>query len=317
MKKSKAAQKLWDAWCIASIVGIWPRFIEPRQLSVSKITLPVTGLAKQLSGTKILHFSDLHISEHTTKKFLDKILRNVLEIKPDLVLFTGDFLCGSHLSNPSMLCKFLNRFSAPLGCFAILGNHDYEARVELNAEGEYDTCQNDASEIVRGFQLLFTRQKFLNKTTERAKRLKEHSELVQVIKKTPFQLLHNQTHTLVEGLNIVGLGDLMLGRCLPEQAFEKYEPRYPGVVLSHHPDSIELLKNYPGEIILSGHTHGGQVNLPWMWKKFTALQNEDLKSGLVRIYDKWIHISRGLGASFPFRWFSIPQITQITLENRP
>ena len=65
---------------------------------------------------------------------------------------------------------------------------------------------------------------------------------------------------------------------------------------------------------MCGHTHGGQVNLPWFWKKFTLMENPQLKRGLVRMLDKWIYINRGVGSIMQFRWFAKPEILLLTLE---
>jgi predicted MPP superfamily phosphohydrolase len=311
VKRSKIAQTLWDAWCIGSLVGIWPRFIEPSLLLSSTIFVPIKNLKKKIS---ILHFSDLHLNEQTSDRFLKKIIAKSKEKRSDLIIFSGDFLCYSKLDSPKRLIHFLNQFQAPLGCFATLGNHDYLSHVSVNLNGDYDVIQDESSDIIKGIKLLFSNPKLTGQATEKAQAIKENPRLLQALEQTPFKLLNNQTVIIDDHLNLCGLGDLMLGRCLPEMAFQGWQKDLAGVVISHHPDTIEKLSAFPGELILSGHTHGGQVNFPWMWKKFTLMKKIHLKSGLVNEAGKWIHVSRGVGSSFPFRWFSPPQITHIHLE---
>jgi predicted MPP superfamily phosphohydrolase len=108
----------------------------------------------------------------------------------------------------------------------------------------------------------------------------------------------------------------MAGRCLPEIAFKNYDKQYPGIILAHNPDSSALLESYPGEVILSGHTHGCQINLPWMWKKFTKLENMSLRKGFFKVRDKWLYVNRGVGAIMKFRWFSVPEILFLTLRKK-
>ena len=307
----------WDIWCIVSLVGIWPRYIEPNLLDTTRLTLNINGLPPSLKGLKLVHLSDLHFHPRMPAAFLKRLQDKVKALKPDLIVFTGDFICHSKLLDKDILRKFLNGFSAPFGCYAVLGNHDYESPVSVNSAGEYDLVDVPTSSISRGFLRLFSGVKLTKKTTERAKKIGVHRDLVNLIKETPFALLENESRTIAikgSSLNICGLGEYTLGKSHPEKAFATYDKKFPGIILTHNPDSIPLLKGYPGDIVLCGHTHGGQVYLPWIWKKLTLMENSEYLKGLFRSQDKWIYISRGLGSVMPFRWFSRPEIIIITLE---
>lgn len=308
---------LWDLWCIASIIGIWPRFIEPNILSVTRKTIELKQLPPSLNGLKILQFSDLHFSHSSSKKFLKKIQQKVAALNPDIIVFTGDFICLSQLEDPTTLREFFKGFSAPHGCYAVLGNHDYSKPITVNEYGEYDIASPPSSMILQGFSRLFKRVNLKKRTTPRAEAIQEHSELIQLLKNTPFTLLNNCCRCVQirqSALNICGLGEYTLGKTDPASAFSQYDKRYPGIVLLHNPDGFPLLEHFPGEIVLSGHTHGGQVNLPWLWRKFTLLENPQFKSGLHFLNDKWIYINRGVGAVMPFRWFAPPELLLLTLE---
>lgn len=316
-KPKKWSERLWDTWCIASIIGIWPRFIEPQLLKTSHIHLPIDSLPPDLNGLKIIHLSDLHWHSQFSRRFSKKIIKKVNQLKPDLIFFTGDFLCRSILENTDSLIEWLQSFQAKWGCYTILGNHDYAQFVTINSEGEYDTEQPSTHSIVtKGFKKLFFPTVLKDKVTSRAQDVGMHKPLIHLLAKTPFQLLHNQTIQVScrqSVLNICGLGEYSLGRFDPQMAFKNYLKEYPGIVLSHHPDSLHQLKQYPGDLILSGHTHGGQVNLPGMWQRFTSIKYLEFKSGLKKIGQKWAYINRGLGGVMPFRWFASPELTLITL----
>lgn len=317
-KNNTISQFLWDLWCTVSLIGIWPRFIEPNLISLTRITLPIAGL-KESASLKIVQFSDLHFNLESSDHFLNKLTRKILNESPDVIVFTGDFLCYSKLEEADKLKKFLNNLHAPYGCFAILGNHDYENFVSINENGEYDVINNSASTLTRGFKRLFSKIKLIGKVTDKAKNTNMHPGLLDLIKETPFQLLHNETKVLtIKGikLNLCGLGEYSLGKCLPEKAFEHYNIESAGIILSHNPDSLSLLKDYPGDIILSGHTHGGQINLPGFREKFLALENPKLKRGLVTENHKKIYINRGIGSVMKFRWFSMPEILSLTLTGK-
>lgn len=309
---------LWDAWCVCSLIGIWPRFIEPNLITTSYITLKVPKLPKELHGLRILQFSDLHLHPRVPDFFLKHLCRKINRLKPDLIVFTGDFLCFSVLAERERLMRFLSSLQAPYGCYAVLGNHDYQQSVSINDKGEYDVIENSPALISKGFSRLFTTTTLAKKVALRAQAVGQHAELTDLLKKTPFQLLHNQTKLISiknKALNICGLGEYTLGRLQPEIAFKDYDRQYPGIILAHNPDSIPFLEAYPGEVILCGHTHGGQVNLPWLWKKFTLLENMQFKKGLHKVKDKWAYINRGIGSVLQFRWFSPPEILLLTLAS--
>lgn len=309
--------RLWDLWCVLSCIGIWPRFIEPRLLEITRLSLQIDHLPASLKKLKILQFSDLHLNTQTSPRFLERLLQRIQNEQADLIVFTGDFLCYSQLDAPKQLKTFLNRITAPYGCFAILGNHDYSHSVSVNEQGDYDIVSEEGSLITKGFKRLFGKNVLSGKTTERALRTPEHEELLSLLAGTPFQLLNNRTLTLSIGdakLNISGLGEHMMGRCDLSSAFQQYDSRFPGLVLSHNPDSLPMLENAPGDIILCGHTHGAQVNLPWMWKKFLLMQHPHFKRGLFKLGKKWAYVNRGVGSVMPFRWFSLPEVLVLTLE---
>lgn len=308
---------LWDAFCVTSMIGIWPRFIEPQRLITKKLSLPVQNLPKALTGFKILQFSDLHLNSRVKKSFLKKLVATIHSLKPDLIVFTGDFLCYSVLDDRERLQKLLCEFEAPYGCYAIFGNHDYEKYVSINKEGAYDVIENNDMPLAKVFKRLFTKTTLTKSISAKVKDISPHVVLVDTIAKTPFKLLQNKTIRISVKeavLNLCGCDEYMLGRFKPQEAFANYDDNCPGVVLVHNPDAIPYLKEYPGDIVLSGHTHGGQVNLPWLWKKFTLLENMQFKKGLLRFNNKWVYINRGVGSVIPFRWFSPPELLLLTLE---
>ncbi len=309
---------LWDLWCVASIIGIWPRFIEPNLLHTTKLNLKIPKLPQALHGIKILQFSDLHLNSNVSDFFLRKLVQKIKKLSPDLIVFTGDFLCYSQMKDKIRLQQLLNSLEAPCGCFAILGNHDYEKSVSINPQGDYDIISKKRSMIKEGFSRLFTTVKLTKVVSPAAKSVGLHQELLDLLQQTPFKLLHNNTAVVpIKGsyLNLCGLGEYICGRCQPEIAFTHYDRRYPGIVLAHNPDSIPLLESFPGDIILCGHTHGGQINIPWMWKKFTLLENMNFKNGLHKVGTKWVYINRGIGSVMPFRWFARPEILLLSLES--
>lgn len=308
-----------DTACALSLVGLWPRFIEPKCLVTTYLDLSI----EKLPSLKILHISDLHFHKGTSRRFLDKIIKRVKKEKCDLILFTGDFLCYSRLEKPALLKSFLQQLQAPLGCFCTFGNHDYASYVSRNRQGNYTILKpvNPLTGFFRGLKNFFeSTQK--GEITNEAKSVAMHDTLCTLLKETPFQLLENTTLTLPIGLNLVGLGDYALGRCLPEIAFASYKKEFPGIVLSHNPDTTSLLLNHPGDLILCGHSHGEQIHFPYppflrkLSQKLTRLENPNHSRGHYRIGDKNLYVNRGLGCHKPLRLFSPPELLVLNINRR-
>ena len=99
MVKKQWSEWAWDLWCIVSGIGIWPRYIEPNILRVTRISLPIAHLPFELIGLKILQFSDLHWNHQFSSFLQKKLIHKINALKPDLIVFTGDFLCCSKLEN--------------------------------------------------------------------------------------------------------------------------------------------------------------------------------------------------------------------------
>jgi uncharacterized protein len=300
---------LWDGFCLASIVGIWPRFIEPRLLKTIRLKIPAT-IKKNL---KIVQFSDLHFSKKMPDAFLSKILKRITQEKPDILVFTGDFLCFSQLEDPSRLLAFLSQMpKAPLGNFAVLGNHDYASFVSIGKSGNYSLIDREGSSILKGFQRMMAPLKPTGIIDEGIPSIPLHQPLIDLLAKSPFTLIENTSQTIDaygSTLGIVGLGEYSMGKMR--------EPKVPKadftLTLLHNPDGARHLP--PCDLILSGHTHGGQVNLPWLRKRFIVMEDTRLCKGLVKLDNGWIYISRGVGSVVPFRWFCPPEIVSIILES--
>lgn len=313
---------LWNIWCCISIIGIWPRYIEPNLLFLNHKKIPIKQLPSDLVGFKILQFSDLHLNEGISDHFIKKLCRKINLANPDLIVFTGDFLCYSKLIQKERLKELLKAIpQAKYGNYAILGNHDYEKYVFINQDGDYD-CEDKVvkSSLLRGFKRLFSTITITKKFADSLCELKPNNELIELLKESSFQLLHNETEGVLVNsskLNICGLGEYMAGQLNPIQAFKNYDRDFPGIILAHNPDSLRYLKGYPGEVAFCGHTHGGQINIPFLAHKFLLLENRKFKRGLIKDGNRLVYINRGIAGVLNFRCFSPPEIllAELTLED--
>lgn len=308
-------ERLSDLLCVASVIGIWPRFIEPKLICTSYHDIPVENLPTGFEKVKIVQISDLHFSSYTSQPFLDRILAKIKEVSPDIIVFTGDLLCYSEMPEQSNISNFLSSLSAPLGCFAIFGNHDYSEYVSYGDDGTCRRIQEHISPLLKGLARIFW-PKALSGDPKVTSPIAPLDALTTLFQKSGFTVLNNETVQLGAGnqkINITGLGDYIAGQLDPHRAFAHTDVRYPGIVLSHNPDSYPLLKAYPGNLYLFGHTHGGQINIPFIWQRVTPLKHREFKSGLVEDGSRVLYINRGLGSSFPFRCFAPPEVAVFTL----
>ena len=307
---------LWDIWCCVSLIGLWPRFIEPKLLKIKKVKISSPAFSN-ISGLKILHFSDLHFSKDISKSYVKKVSKSINKLKPDLILFTGDFLCHSNLENKQDIKDFFKSLKAPLGLYGCFGNHDYTHYISRNNEGNYDVKKShDTHFITKSIKHLFSKKNNQPQITEQAKNCPINQDLLELLNETPLIVLHNQTVQVPfysSQLNITGLGDYWAGKLDPKKAFDTFSSDFPGVILSHNPDSVKFLKDSPGNLIFSGHTHGGQVNLPFVFKTFIGIENKTYKSGLFNVGNKKLFVTKGVGSHQKFRFFCPPEIALVTL----
>lgn len=139
-------------------------------------------------------------------------------------------------------------------------------------------------------------------------------------------------------LPLVGLADFWSREFEPAPVMDKLDPKTPRIVLSHNPDSAELLQQWRVDLQLSGHTHGGQVVIPGFGPAAILIKTlrQNLPSSVrryipylkecVRVVEHWewsqglhqlgsnqLYTNRGLGTYPPGRLFCPPEVTLITL----
>lgn len=306
---------LWDIWCLTSVVGIWPRYIEPNLLSITEDKIEIQNLPQDLVGLKILLIGDVHINPKSSTCFFKRAIKKIKQIAPDLILFSGDLICYSRLNNRPLLETFLHSLTAKYGCYGVLGNHDYSSYESSykRTRNILDTLSPIWSKVLHDFLLSEPDEKLHIPDSP----IPQHSSLLSVIDNSPMKLLHNECLQIPIGksfLNLTGLGDLGSGHFSPELAFKNYQDEFPGITLCHNPDALDHgLENFPGELIFSGHTHGSQVYLPFFGIVLNSVENQLYQRGWIQKNQKRMFITRGLSSHWKFRWCSKPEIACFTL----
>lgn len=251
--------------------------LERHQLDVEKNNCPLKPEHADLAGLKIAMVSDFHFDELQEGNFVTRCVDTINTQKPDLIVLCGDYV--SHESKPvQALSEHLSKLDAPLGIFAVLGNHDYWAGA--------DTITRLLSSA--GIQVLRNQAETLN------------------FRHTPFQLA---------GLGSAWVGEAHFKNALPQSPavsppviLAVHEPDYFDRV-SEDPRLV---------LQLSGHTHGGQVCAPFYGAIRLPSWGKKYVSGLYRRHDSHIYVTRGVGTLFPHvRFCCPPEISMITLTAPP
>lgn len=129
------------------------------------------------------------------------------------------------------------------------------------------------------------------------------------------RVLHNRADVIEIGdrkIQIVGLGDLWAEEADPAEAFRGCR-NFPTVVLAHNPDTKDLIAGYPWQLMLSGHTHGGQVVLPLIGPCFAPVRDRRFIAGLYEWQGRRLFITRGVGNIYGFRFSCRPEVSILEL----
>lgn len=144
---------------IAVVLAAWAFWLEPAALVVRESRLAPPGWPAECGGTRVALLADLHIgSPFTRLGKLDEIVRRTREARPDLILLAGDFViqdvAGGRFISPEETAAALGKLTAPLGVYAVLGNHDWwldAVRVRRSLEGAgIPVLDDQARELSRG-----------------------------------------------------------------------------------------------------------------------------------------------------------------------
>jgi hypothetical protein len=270
----------------AAGLGVYARWIEPTWVRVVRQDLPVAGLAPAWVGASVALVADLHLcSWGVPADYLASAFDRVQSLGADLVAAAGDYIYMDEPAYGAGVAALFKRLSAPLGVFACLGNHDYgvSARVTIPAA----------------------------RPVAMAKALGD----------VGVRVLANESLPLTRGgqtLWIAGMGDLWAGHLRPVEALKDVPIDAPKLILCHNPDGAEDIDLAGGGTILSGHTHGGQVQVPLLGPPILPVTHRDRYEGLHHVGKSWLYITRGLGCTpFKVRFNCRPEISLLTLRPAP
>lgn len=260
--------------------GIYACAVEPYWLDTVRTEIALEGLDPAFRGYVIAQISDLHVGSGVPLAYLRRAIALANAAQPDLVVVTGDILDGCAGEGAAEdAAELLSRLHPRDAVMAVLGNHD---------TGAFHPGRAVDDAAVR--------------------------RLRAALAGAGVDVLENERRTLKRGggrLPVFGFGDLWSCRFDP-RAFSV--PRGEAtLVLSHNPDTAPELAERGAALILSGHTHGGQVRLPIFGPPYLPVKHTELLYGHHWLGKTQIYVNPGLGYSYGVRFRARPELSLFRL----
>ena len=267
-------------------------FTNRHNYKIWHIPLSFPNLPAAFKGLRIVQISDVHSGSFTNKEGVQKGINKIMELKPDLILFTGD-LVNNTADEMNAYEDVFNKLTAPLGVFSVLGNHDYA-----------DYVQWESKEAKR----------------------KNLEALIALQAKMGWRLLMDEHVMLQKGeekIALIGVQNWSnLGRFPKygnlEKAYQGAESAPFKILMSHDPThwDAQIRPNFPDiDLTLSGHTHGMQFGLETPWLRWSPVQYVYRQwMGLYKEGNQHLYVNRGYGfIGYPGRVGILPEITLFQL----
>lgn len=253
----------------------------PRRLSVETVTLSDPLIPTNFEGVNVLFFSDAHYNKFMDKDRVSTVVSRINQLGPDIVIFGGDLFDHPSVVYPSTetqneLIALLSAIQAPLGKYAVLGNHDLESPRTLQMT--LNVLQ------AGGFEVLINQN-------------------------IP---IYNKDESFIR---LIGLDSQLLGNPDIESAYQGIGENEFILTISHTPDIIDDLPAST-KWVFAGHSHGGQIRLPIFNEIYTVPYARNYVSGKHMVNNIQMNISNGIGTTrWDIRLMADPQIHLYTLSS--
>lgn len=264
--------------------------VEPQWIEITQHEISIANLPPDFEDFSIVQLTDLHHSSIVTLDYLQACFRQVVDLQPDLVVMTGDYITYQEkYAKPVAQAISKIIVEAGIPTYAVLGNHDHWNNDWNN---DLDTDVFPLQNRWKG----------------------DGVEVHNALTAAGIKVLMNESAMLQRGgdrLWLVGCGDFLAGDFDLERAIASLpsidEPR---LLLMHNPQPIESIAHHGFDLVLSGHTHGGQISLPFVPPK---VGNKYL-AGLFYVGASRLYVCRGLGVTgIPIRFMTTPEIAHFRL----
>lgn len=260
---------------IGVLIFLYARYIGTSGLITHEYKIETSDIGDSFDGLKVIHFSDLHYLRITNKDTLKNVIDEINLINPDIVFFTGDLVDKDfELSENEEveLIRLLGEINSKYGKYAAIGNHDY---------------------------------------------YKDAEQLKNIFASSDFNLMRND-YDIIYGDNddklfIGGVDTYSYDAADIDKVMEYFydnEDISYKIILAHEPDYTDtIISKYDVDLVLSGHSHNGQINIPYIKKLFLPFGSEKYYEEYYRVSNTDLYVSSGIGVSrINLRLFNRPSI---------
>jgi uncharacterized protein len=264
-------------------LAIYAGEIERHWPEVQQVEIRLGNLPEAFRGFRIAQLSDFHYGEYSEPTFIRSVVRRVNDLRPDMIALTGDFVsAGPMVSRIGVdfayhCADLLGKLECPLK-FAAMGNHDV---------------------------------------------LVSRKDVTEALEARDIPVLHNAATPVEKDgarLWMAAVADASVGNeanlsvTLPPGRNAGSEPL---ILMAHEPDYADQVIGSGVDLMLSGHTHGGQVRIPFMPPMNLPPMGKKYVEGHFSLSGLQLYVTRGIGTvGVPFRFRCPPEITLITLTGR-
>jgi uncharacterized protein len=250
---------------------------DARKIDVTSPAAVLDHLPAEWDGLRVALISDLHVGRVAFAPYVRGVVELANRQKPDIVAMLGDYVVQDGAMTADVVAA-LAGLEAPLGKFAVLGNHDHWA----GAADVAATLDRAGVTVLRNSRRIVTR--------------------------------------CAGGANplcLAGVDDMWEGDVDIEAALRGVSPQTPRIILCHNPDFAERLPaGLRVDLMLCGHTHGGQIRLPVLTRMLASVRNRKYREGLVRGPRCPLYVTRGLGVvGLPIRFRCPAELAILTLRS--
>ena len=269
------------AGLILGVLAVSAFWLEPSSLELREYRLEIPNWPQSLAGLRIAALADIHAgSPFNGLDKLERIVALTNQSNPDLIVLLGDYVIhgviGGEFVPPNELALVLAKMQAPLGVWAVLGNHDWW----LDAE--------------------------------RVQSALEHHG-IRVLEDSSAPIHHGSGEFWLTGIR-----DLWEGRPNIERALQEAPEDSPSIAITHNPD---VFPRVPARVnlVIAGHTHGGQVSIPFIGPVFVpSSYGQRYAAGHIVENGRHLFVITGLGTSIlPVRFLVPPEISILVLAPGP
>lgn len=245
-----------------SLVYINAFHININTIKVREETIRSEKISPNLQGLTVAFISDLHYSKRVSENIMDELIEKINMFDADVILFGGDLfedeINDLSYDKQNELIDYLRKLRAPYGKYAVLGNHD-----------QYDTN--------------------IKETVER------------VLYEAEFEIITNKSVMIRknsnEYINLVGIDSLLNGNPDIETAYGQIRNNAYTIALCHTPDIFESIPYEKTDLVLSGHSHGGQIYIPFINSFFRPIGAKNYFRGKYTQNDTILDITNGIGTT--------------------